>query len=138
MKIKLKIEKEFEVKRLFCAVGVRYWEDATVNGNEDINGDLIPCRNGDLWCPKICIDSGIILNWDFESEAKIHYKVCDHGTYHLELENGEVIKSIEGYVPDIMCPERGGYGDYIIMNVDKDGQIKNWNPSFDEWLEDDD
>ena len=34
-KIKLKTIKEVEVKYLVADVGVRYWEDAIVNGEED-------------------------------------------------------------------------------------------------------
>ena len=47
MKIILKIEKEFDVKYLKAKVGVRYWEDSRVDGVEDEDGDLIPCREGD-------------------------------------------------------------------------------------------
>lgn len=47
MKITIKVEKEVEIKTLEVRAGVRYWEDATVNGNEDSEGELIPCREGD-------------------------------------------------------------------------------------------
>lgn len=33
MKIKMKIEKEFDVKYLQLKVTVRYWEDAIIYGN---------------------------------------------------------------------------------------------------------
>ena len=26
-----------------------------------------------------------------------------------------------------MCPESNGYGDYIIMEIDKDGKIDKWD-----------
>lgn len=127
MKANIKIEKEVDIKILSVEAGVRYWEDATVNGEEDVNGDLIPCREGDLWCPIIDIDNGIILNWEQGTIANIHYKVCDCGSYYLKDEDNNVVMSIEeDYVPSIMCPEKGGYGDYIIMNVDKNGKIQNW------------
>lgn len=138
MIIKLNIEKDFDVKKMCCNIGVRYWEDATVDGVEDTDGKLIPCRNGERWCPEICLESGIITNWDFKSKADIHYKVCDDGIYKLELENGEEVKAINDYVPTMMCPEGGGYGDYIIMKVNKDGQIENWKASFDEFLSEED
>lgn len=38
MKITIKVKKEFEVKYLKAKCGVRYWEDATVNGEEDKDG----------------------------------------------------------------------------------------------------
>ena len=82
MKIKLKIEKEYEVQTLIVIAEVRYWEDATVNGIEDTEGDLIPFRNGENWCPIIDIDSGVILKWPVGTTADIHYK-CNDGIYKL-------------------------------------------------------
>lgn len=132
MKTTITIEKEIEVKTLSVHAGVRYWEDATVNGIEDTEGNLIPCREGDYWCPDIDIDTGKILNWKIGTTAEIHYKICDDGSYYLKDENGKIIMSIENdYVPYILCPKELGYGDYIIMDVEADGQIKDWNPDLD-------
>ena len=77
MKIELTVKKEFEVKTLLVEAGVRYWEDATVNGVEDENGDLIPCRfNGsDLWKPIIDIETGIITK-RFEGFLLFSIKLC--------------------------------------------------------------
>src|SRR5688572_3230134 len=127
MKAKIMVEKEVEIKTLSVRAGVRYWEDAKIDGVEDEAGDLIPCRDEDYWCPEIDIDKGVITNWK-GCKAEIHYKVCDDGTYTLKDAEGNVIKEIEGYVPDIMCPEDNGYGDYIIMKVDEAGKIANWKP----------
>lgn len=136
MKARIKIEKETEIKTLHVAAGVRYWEDATVNGIEDTEGNLIPCRKGELWMPVIDIDSGKILNWKKGNTASIHYKVCDAGSYFLKDENGETVLSIENnYVPKILCPEENGYGDYIIMEVGADGQIKNWEITIEDFIE---
>ena len=123
----VKIKTKVDIKTLHVEAGVRYWEDATVNGVEDESGDLIPCREGDLWKPIIDIDKGQITNWKQGVQADIHYKVCDDGSYYLKDEGGKTILSIEdNYVPDILCPEERGYGDYIIMKVDENGFIKNW------------
>ena len=51
MKVKLNIQQDFEVKYLLAEAGVRYWEDAMVNGEEDTEGSLIPCRDGEYWKP---------------------------------------------------------------------------------------
>ena len=40
---------------------------------------------------------------------------------------GEEVRRHDGYVPDVMCPTGGGYGDYIIMHVNGDGVIEKWN-----------
>ena len=130
MKVKLKIEKEFDVKYLQAEVGARYWEDATVNGEGDTDGTLIPCRDGEYWIPLIDVDSGIIVNWEKGTTAFVHYKCCDDGLYKLLDADKKEITSIEGYVPDIMCPEENGFGDYVIMNIDSDGKIAKWDPSF--------
>lgn len=107
-------------------VGVRYWEDASVNGVEDEDGNLIPFRSGDTWSPVIDIDSGTVRDWPAGTAAQIHYKVCDAGVYTLLGEGGEVLKRLDGYVPSIMSPGGSGYGDYIIMHIGEDGKIANW------------
>ena len=127
MKIELTVKKEFEVKTLLVEADVRYWEDSTVNGVEDENGDLIPCKVGDTWKPIIDLETGLITNWEKGKEANIHYKVCDAGEYWLQDENGEKIVKAKGYyVPDFLSIDDSGYGDYIIMKIDKDGKINNW------------
>ena len=126
MLIELNVKKKFQVEYLQVAAGVRYWEDATVNGVEDKDGSLIPCRDGDYWRPIIELDTGKIVNWQKGIKADIHYKVCDDGTYTLIDSTGESVKLIDGYVPSIMSPKENGYGDYIIMDVDEDGFIQGW------------
>jgi hypothetical protein len=46
----------------------------------------------------------------------------------------EPIKSIEGYVIDMMCPVGEGFGDYVIMDIDANGKILNFKASFEEFL----
>lgn len=127
MRIELKQKKYYEVKYLQVKARVRYWEDAEVNGEDDTEtGDNVPCKVGDFWCPIIDIETGIIDNWEQGKTAEVHYKVCDDGEYSLIDDKGKIIVSIEGYVPNIMCPKKKGFGDYIIMDIDEKGQIANW------------
>jgi len=126
-KVTVTVKKDVEVKSLIVNADVRYWEDSTVNGKEDEDGTLTPCRNGDCWNPTIDIETGIIVNWPVGTVANIHFKVCDAGIYQLSDPEGRVVKEIDGYVPKIMCPEGGGFGDYIIMKIDKNGKIENWS-----------
>lgn len=138
MKATVKIEKEVELKTLVVKAKVRYYEDAIVNGVEDIEGNLIPCKKDYMWCPIIDLDTGIITNWRKGVHANIHYKVCDAGCYYLQDADGNTILSIENdCVPAMMCPKDNGYGDYIIMEVDTSGQIANWNPSLSGFIEED-
>lgn len=137
MKRTIKVKKEVEIKTLKVTVDRPSWEDATVNEIEDTEGDRIPCRNGNNWCPIIDIDTGIIRNWIKGVTANIHYKVCDSGIYELLDADGNTIIKDENYVPSIMCPEGEGYGDYIKMKVNADGQICNWQPNLDDFFEED-
>ncbi len=120
--------------------GVRYWEDAIVNGVEDEDGSRIPCRVGDSWCPTINLDTGEVVGWPSGTEADVHYKVCDDGRYWLQDADGNRIASREGYVPDdFLCHTGNGYGDYIIMSIDGDGKVEGYRrPAVDEdeweWL----
>ena len=136
MKAIIKVEKEVELKTLVIRALPRYWEDATVNDIEDVNGDLIPFREWDMWCPHIDIDTGVVYDWPEGVTASIHYKVCDAGSYYLLDEHGNHILSIEqDYVPSMACPNGEGYGDYIIMHINEKGQIANWRPTLAGFIE---
>ena len=124
--ITVAVPQKLPVKFLRAECGVRYWEDATVNGVEDKDGSLIPCRDKDTWAPVIDLATGKIEGWPEGTAADIHYKVCDDGCYSLLDADKEVVTSKDGYVVNMMCPEGKGYGDYIIMKVGADGTIANW------------
>lgn len=145
MKLTIKKPIDFEAKYLKVDAGVRYWNDARVNGVEDTDCEeaegapTIPCAeyvgkqnrvphgSSWRWRPVIDIDSGKIINWKQGVTADIHYKVCDDGIYKVTDAEGNEIVSLEGYVPNIMCPADKGYGDYIIMHVDETGTIEGWD-----------
>jgi hypothetical protein len=130
MELTTKVTRKVNVKYLKAECGVRYWEDASVNGVEDQNGDLIPLRVGDAWCPTIHLETGKIQDWPQGTEAEIHYKVCDDGRYHLCDEFMNTVASVDGYVPRMMSPKENGYGDYVIMDVGGDGFIKDWSANL--------
>lgn len=115
---------------LVVEAGVRYWEDATVNGIEDTDGTLIPCREGGLWKPIIRLVDGKIMGWPDDTTADINYKVCDAGSYFLSDPGGNTIAKYRGhYVPDsFLCVGDTGYGDYIIFSVAAGGKIVGWKP----------
>jgi hypothetical protein len=120
MKVIVTTPREVEAKTLHVEAGVRYWEDAHINGKEDAEGKLIPCREGDMWKPIIDIDSGQILNWIKGRKADIYFKVCDSGSYFIKDADGNTLLSIEDdYVPDIMSPKDAGYGDYTVSGLAK-------------------
>lgn len=108
--------------------GVRYWEDATVNGVTDEAGTLIPGRVGSIWRVKIDLATGKVADWPEGTTADIHYKVCDDGKYWLLDAENCTVAVREGYVPnDFLCHGDSGYGDYIILTIGPDGQIANYS-----------
>lgn len=125
--------KSVNARFLVIEAGVRYWEDATVNGVSDDDGDLIPFRDGSVWRPTIDLDTGKVEHWPQGTTASIHYKVCDDGRYMLFDADRDQLAAIEGYVPEIMSPGGNGYGDYIIMDIDEGGVIANWRVTLDEF-----
>lgn len=137
MKALIKKPVEYDLKFLKVDAGVRYWEDATVNGVEDETGELIPFKDGDRWKPVIDIENGKIINWPSGTVAKIHYKVCDDGVYTIEDVNGSDVVVSDGYVPQSLSPIEDGYGDYIIMNIDGEGNIEDWNFKLNDFTEED-
>jgi len=133
MKLTIKIKKEVDAKYLKVDAGVRYWENGTVNGVDDVDGEEpkmpFAVKTGKFdyrWQPTIDLDNGRILNWPKGTTATTHYKVCDDGVYTLLDESMQEIKKSESYVPDILCPGESGYGDYIIMEINEEGYISDW------------
>jgi len=115
---------------------VRYWEDATINGQEDSDGKLTPLRSGKNWCPVIRLADGLVMGWPADTKADIHFKVCDQGEYWLLDENRQRIAKWSGYyVPnDFLCHGDQGYGDYIIFTVQESGAIKSFKKPEIVWV----
>jgi hypothetical protein len=130
MKAIVKIKKEVTLTTMEVVAEVRYWEDTEVNGAEDAeSGDNIPCKEGNLWCPVIDIETGTITNWEKGKTADVHYKVCDCCSWTIKSDEG-CVSNVEGdYVPEILYPKGHGYGDYIIMDIDENGVIRDWDKS---------
>ena len=137
MIIKLKVEKDFDLKYLKVDAGVRYWEDMEVNGEPDNdideNPELSPrmpfavkCGE-DRWRWRVTIDleEGKILGWPEGVTTSGQYKVCDDGEYSLVCRDGTEIVHVESYVPDCL-----GGGDYIEISIDGEGLIEGF--SFDQ------
>ena len=147
MKITINKPTDFEAKFLKVDAGVRYWEDAEVNGVSDSeNPPTIPCAEfiGDKnriligqnyrWRPLIDIETGQIVNWEKGFDADVHYKVCDDFQCDILDADMDVIASYNGYVPKVMCPADDGFGDYIFMDIDENGFIQGWNKELIEKL----
>lgn len=94
---------------------IRYWEDASIWGQEDIFGDLTPFRKNDFWCPIIDLKEGAVEDWPPGLVAYFHYKICDSGKYWLLDENKNKIYKWDGYyVPDeFLCHGRWEGGEVV-------------------------
>ena len=46
---------------------------------------------------------------------------------------GTTLSSADGYVPDTLCPKEKGYGDYIVMDIDENGMIEDWDFDIDDF-----
>ena len=147
MKRNILVEQEIEISLAVCQIFARYWEDSEVNGVEDdAEHPKMPCiENVEdfyynklqlAWCPIIDLDKGQICNWPKGTTAKIHYKSCDENVVELLDSNRNTIKEYEGYVPKFLCPKEDGWGDYVIMDIDEDGFIKDFNNNIDDIFED--
>ena len=135
MIVKVKQEVVMDATTILVNAYVRYWEDGEINGVDDHpTMPTMPCAvKGDkeyCWMPIIDIETGRIRNWREGTTAEIHYKVCDEFECRIIDEKGGercLIKKYEGYVPEFMCPKERGYGDYIIMDIDENGYIQDWD-----------
>lgn len=129
--MELQVKRTVTIEPAFIEVdaGVRYWEDAILNGVEDTEG-AIPLRDGARWKPVIDLATGAVMGWPEGTEANVHYKVCDDGEYWLlDGERKRVAKWAGFYVPDaVLAQGGGGLGDYIILTVGVDGKIIDWKP----------
>ncbi len=131
MKLDLNVSQKITIKPKYLKIkaGVRYWEDGEVNGLVDTNGDLIPCRKDNYWCPIIDLDSGKIINWEIGTIADVHYKVCDDIESELLNSKNLKIASIDYAIPSPICESC----DYIVLKINHNGFIQNWdNTSLDE------
>jgi hypothetical protein len=126
MKLEKIAKQEVEVAYLHADMGVRYWEDASVNGVDEGDDPTIPLAEGDSWRITIELATGRIVNWPAGVTASTHYKVCDAGVYQLLDAQLVEVAVKDGYVPKMLSPGGNGYGDYVIMTIDGDGKIEDW------------
>lgn len=118
MPYSIEVMSLIDVRYLEVDVEPRYWEDATIDGVQDVDG-TIPKRDGDVWKVVIDLDKERVLCWP-KVEAHVQYKVCDAGTYTLLDECLDPVVKISGYVPSML-----GGGDYLDLRIDRDGRIKD-------------
>lgn len=132
-----------DVKYLKIDVGPRYWEDASIKIEEKWEDDIdyLEQKKGTTpkmpfavkdetktyteyrWQITIDLENAKVLDWPQGVEARVFYKVCDDGTYYLLDADKNVLKKVDCYVPDILSYIENGFGDYIDIKIDGDGNL---------------
>lgn len=131
MRFTKNVATDFDVTTLVADMGVRYWEDGIVNGQEDNDDNpQMPLIKGGRWVLFIDLASGVIADWPHGTTASVHYKICDDGVYSLLDEAMNLIAKRGGYVPEMLAPSGEGYGDYAIMDIDASGKISGWEANL--------
>lgn len=137
MEIEVTTKVKKQVRYLKAECHVCCWGNTKINGVYDFEGGLIPCRKGKMWSPVIDLKTGRIEDWPPGTIASIHYEVWDDGKYTLLDADGDEVKTINKYVPTMMCQEDEDYGNYIIMDINADGTIQNWRVDLKDFEEND-
>lgn len=141
MKKKLLVEEVVNLVGAECWIHPRFWEDSSINGvDDDAENPRMPLIEEHLgekaWHIVINLDTGQICNWPQGTTANIHYKSCDENYVEILDENLGIVKEYDGYVPKFLCPKENGYGDYVIMDIDENGFIQNFNNNLDDIFDD--
>lgn len=167
--VKKKVEKEYELDKVIVKAGVRYWCDCEysedngehwVEAEDDdeatdeamkahipfIVKEDIGYKPSDYWNIVIDINSGKVLGWPEGFCIRTHFKICDDGLYQVVAKDGTIVwDSIESgyyYVPNFLEIGDDGWGDYMYLDIDGEGNIKDWKeeaiPSMIDLLESDD
>lgn len=146
IKQKYRFEVIEDSRILNVRLHVRYTEDGKVNGVRDVDyqehPELTPKMpfmqkedSSYYWCFSIDVNEGRILHWPKGIVADTYYKVCDECELHY-LYNAQEVANNDGYwyCPDFLAREDSGYGDYVILHIDENGVIRNWDPALvDDW-----
>ena len=127
MEIKIMQPVTVNVKYVRAFVNARYWTSVELNGITVEDDSPFPGRPNDRWYFKIDVDTGELLHWPKGQTASVWMKVCDRGSYYLMSETGEVLmEKEEEYCPGFLCIGANGYGDYISLDIDENGHIRDW------------
>ncbi len=137
MKRKIKTVQEIELAGAECWIHPRRWSTSQINGVNDVDDNpqmpLISEHKGEnAWHIVVNLDNGQICNWPQGTKASIHYKSVDANYIDILDDRLGIVKEYEGYVPNFLCPKEDGWGDYVIMEIDENGFIQDFNNNLDD------
>ena len=126
MEITVTKKIKYRIEKLSVSMGVIFWGYAKVNGKECANENDMPLSDKGRWNITIDLESGIIDDWPFGITASTYFKVYDDGVYKLLDKHGYICFEGKSYVPSILSRKGEVYGDYVYLDIDENGKIKNW------------
>lgn len=110
---------------------------AVVNGGQESDNDglRMPFVKDGCWHVDIDRATGRIAGWPKGVTAKTYYKSVDENEVILIGQDGETIVNYDGYVPKFLSIYDNGYGDYVMVEIEPDGHIKDFNFTKDDIYE---
>ena len=164
MEVQILKPRTIDLKYLKAKMYVRYWVDCRysldggetwiddIEDNEENDGKVfydLPCTFSE-WDKKgkehrylqliINLENGKVENWRNNVILETSFKVCDEGEYSfLDEKFNEVINITDEYdqyyVPGFLSLEDEGFGDYVYIDIMKDGTVKHFDLMKDRILE---
>lgn len=120
MKITVPTTKEVEVVAIEFEVFIH--DDLDPSFPKEIK--LFHRREEKIWRDIIDLGTGQLREWPKNTPYDFYDKICDSGTYRLLDADNNFLKEIQDYVPNGIIP--GEYGDYMDLQIDENGIVKNW------------
>lgn len=77
----------------------------------------------------IDLDTFKVDHWPAGLTHDMYIKVRDEGIYRLIDHDGNIVKTVEDYVPALIPND---YGDYVNLKIAADGTVTNFKPSRDD------
>ncbi len=81
-------------------------------------------------CLSIDLSTNKVENWLFGRSIMTNYKTSDGCIIKFEKQGTEELLNYSGYVPKCFPGEH--YGDYLELNISKEGNVKDFNVTDDD------
>jgi len=129
----LRIKQNYNLTKLNIFVPVRYQE-------EDIPNNF-PCRSSDKLYLDIDLEKNKIINYKWHEPVKLYLEVDDSGSYTVfgkDLDEDYPVESVilelhNDYVP--ACLSKNGYGKNLVLDIDENGFLNNFEFNPDDWTD---
>ena len=135
------IEKEVDVKQITLSVLVLDWMGFEIDGIAETENEAVPCKRDNYWEPIIDVEVGTILNWKKGVVAAVMCKILQLN-FKIIDSLGETLLCKEGIgkdgkpiqIPDTLSPGNSGWDSYIILDINEEGKIEDWNFNINDFV----